>query len=73
MYPHFGIRTEKYKLIKFYGDIDAWELYDLQKDPHEMKNIYGEKGNEKNIAGLKAKLEELIKNYKDDEALKLLH
>jgi len=73
VYPHFGIRTEKYKLVKFYGGIDAWELYDLQKDPHEMKNIYGEKGNENIIASLKSKLEELMKTYKDDEALKLLH
>jgi arylsulfatase A-like enzyme len=38
---HYGIRTERYKLIHFYDDIDAWELYDLRADPSEMNNIYG--------------------------------
>ena len=37
---HYGVRTDRYKLIHFYNDIDAWELYDLQNDPHEMHNIY---------------------------------
>jgi len=35
---HYGVRTERYKLIHFYDDIDEWELYDLKKDPTEMKN-----------------------------------
>jgi len=39
---HYGIRTERYKLIHFYNDIDEWELYDLQEDPSEMHNIYDE-------------------------------
>jgi len=26
---HYGVRTERYKLIHFYHDIDAWEMYDL--------------------------------------------
>ena len=37
---HYGIRTERYKLIHFYNDIDEWELYDLLKDPREMRNVY---------------------------------
>ncbi|MPN01084.1 hypothetical protein SDC9_148284 [bioreactor metagenome] len=37
---HYGIRTRDYKLIHFYNDIDEWEMYDLQKDPLEMNNIY---------------------------------
>ncbi|MEN8126712.1 MAG: sulfatase [Planctomycetota bacterium] len=39
---HYGIRTERYKLIHFYHDIDSWELYDLEKDPTEMKNLYND-------------------------------
>ncbi len=35
---HYGIRTERYKLIHFYNDIDAWEFYDLEKDPSELNN-----------------------------------
>lgn len=37
---HYGIRTERYKLIHFYNDVDEWELYDLQEDPHELQNRY---------------------------------
>jgi arylsulfatase A-like enzyme len=37
---HYGIRTGQYKLIHFYYDIDAWELYDLAADPHELRNVY---------------------------------
>lgn len=37
---HYGIRTDRYKLIHFYDDIDEWEMYDLQEDPREMNNIY---------------------------------
>ena len=39
---HYGVRTDRYKLIHFYNDIDMWELYDLQSDPMEMHNIYNE-------------------------------
>ena len=34
---HYGVRTERYKLMHFYYDIDEWELYDLKEDPSEMK------------------------------------
>jgi arylsulfatase A-like enzyme len=37
---HYGVRTNHYKLIHFYHDIDEWELYDLEKDPMEMNNLY---------------------------------
>ena len=40
--PHYGIRTDRYKLIHFYYDIDVWEMYDLEKDPDELNNIYGQ-------------------------------
>ncbi|MGC9355579.1 MAG: sulfatase/phosphatase domain-containing protein, partial [Mariniphaga sp.] len=39
---HYGVRTERYKLIHFYYDVDEWELYDLKKDPNEMQNVYGD-------------------------------
>ena len=36
---HYGIRTKRYKLIHYYYDIDAWELFDLERDPRELRNV----------------------------------
>ncbi len=36
---HDGVRTHRYKLIHFYDDND-WDLYDLEKDPHELRDVY---------------------------------
>lgn len=38
---HCGVRTERYKLIHFY-QLDEWELYDLYRDPDEMRNVVAE-------------------------------
>lgn len=72
VYPHFGIRTQKYKLIRFYGGINSWELFDLEKDPQELNNIYNDSKSEPVVKHLKTSLKKLIIEYKDDEALKLL-
>lgn len=37
---HYGIRTDRFKLMHFYNDIDQWEMYDLENDPSEMRNIH---------------------------------
>jgi len=37
--PHEGVRTERYKLVHFI-DQDEWELFDLEKDPREMRSVY---------------------------------
>ncbi len=39
--PHYGVRNERYKLI-FFNRINEWELFDLKKDPNEMKSVYGD-------------------------------
>ncbi len=70
--PHFGIRTEQYKLIRFYGPADNWELYDLKKDPAEMKNLYVEKKDSKLVASLKKQLLDAIRKFHDDEAMNIL-
>jgi N-acetylglucosamine-6-sulfatase len=35
----FGIRTERYKYIRYHGVWDTNEFYDLQADPNEMYNL----------------------------------
>ena len=62
---HYGVRTERYKLIHFYNDIDCWELYDLQQDPQELHNIYGQPGTQKIEKQLRKELQKLQKQYHD--------
>jgi arylsulfatase A-like enzyme len=38
---HFGVTDGRYKLIRFPEEgINDWELYDLKRDPNEMKSVY---------------------------------
>jgi arylsulfatase A-like enzyme len=63
---HYGIRTDRYKLIHFYSDIDAWELYDLEKDPHELNNVYTNSAYVKTVEKLKRELRDLQEQYQDN-------
>ena len=65
---HFGIRTERYKLIYFY-DLKDWELYDLKNDANEMNNLYGQSKYRKIEDQLKLELKQLIAKYKDSSAI----
>lgn len=67
---HYGIRTKRYSLTHFYNDINAWELYDLKKDPDQMHNIYGKPGTEKLTKNLKKQLLQLQVQYDDPIRLK---
>ncbi|WP_291855324.1 sulfatase [Marinilabilia sp.] len=60
---HYGIRTERYKLIHFYNDIDQWELYDLEKDPDEMNNLINDAAFDEKEASLRQKLDSLMRFY----------
>ena len=60
---HYGVRTDRYKLIHFYDDIDEWELYDLKKDPQEENNLYNDPEYAEIQKDLHAELKELQKKY----------
>jgi len=62
---HYGIRTERYKLIYFYN-LDEWELFDLKKDPQEMKSVYADPAYADVVKDLKKQLTDLRTQYEDD-------
>jgi arylsulfatase A-like enzyme len=68
---HYGIRTQRHKLIHFYYDIDEWELYDMQKDPEEMHNVYDHPSYSEVQTTLHQQLADLMKFYGDSEELAL--
>jgi arylsulfatase A-like enzyme len=53
---HYGLRTERYKLIYYYGEAlgttgsrdipmtPEWELFDLHADGDELRNVYDDQG-----------------------------
>ncbi len=69
--PHFGLRTEKYKLARFYGEQGFWELYDLENDPNELQNIYAAVDSAI-VMELKGRLGDLIAEYQDIDATRIL-
>lgn len=66
--PHFGIKTNRYKLIGFYKRVNSWELFDLKKDPDELNNIYSKKSSHELVRKLKYELLNEINRLHDDEA-----
>ena len=78
---HYGIRTDRYKLAFFYAlPLDAslgkgtftattpgWELYDLQQDPQETHNVYGDPEYSDIVSQMKTRLLELKQEYGDND------
>ena len=64
---HEGVRNERYKLIRFYGDGEYWEFFDLKEDPHELHNVIDEARYQEQIEEAKAELKRLQKQYNAPE------
>lgn len=74
---HFGLRTDRYKLIFFYGvdfsgkfdDTPAfWEFYDLQSDPSKNVNQYGNPEYKGIIEKLKKELKQARMDHDETDA-----
>ena len=63
---HYGVRTRTHKLIFFHG-LKQWELYDLVRDPREMRNEYDNPAYAATVSRLKRQLEQLKKELKDTD------
>ena len=82
VYAHYGIRTLKHKLIYYYADalgqtgaVDdtkepEWELFDLEKDPREMFNVYNDPAYADIIPQLKDEMHRLQDKVDDERYAK---
>lgn len=76
---HYGIRTEQYKLVFYYGEalgcagaIDrstppTWEFFDLETDPHETTNRVDDPAYAPIVAQMRARLALLQRELGDTE------
>ena len=63
----YGIRTSRFKLVRYYEpQWDTWEMFDLQLDPAEMKNIFEAPRYKAMRTYLTKMLEDLRAEYGDD-------
>ena len=70
---HHGVRTDRYKLMHFYYDIDEWELHDLEKVPSEIYNRFDAPEYKEIQENLHLRLSELRKQYGDSDSLDQMH
>ena len=66
VHPHYGVRTDRYKLINYYT-LKEWELFDLQKDPHEMKSVYDDPNYAQVRGDMTKELKRLRSELKDSD------
>jgi arylsulfatase A-like enzyme len=63
--PCRGVRTERYKYIHYFTAPEEFELYDLESDPEELHNLYGDARCATLTAQLVERLEELRRETGD--------
>jgi arylsulfatase A-like enzyme len=67
VFRHEGVFNVRCKLIRFYGkDVpngEEWEFYDLERDPSEMNNLYGNPEYAAGMQDMKKELSRLRRQY----------
>ena len=64
--PHRGVRTQRHKLIEYYGEGEYWELFDLEQDPNELRNLFGQPGHQDLVAELTGQLRKLQEQFHEN-------
>jgi arylsulfatase A-like enzyme len=64
---HYGVRTKRYKLIHYY-EVNEWELFDLERDPREMRSVYADPAYARALADMQQRLRELREQYEVPES-----
>ncbi len=54
-----GVRTDRYKFIHYYETPEEFEMYDLQEDPGELHNLYGDPRHSGLARQLRRRIDEL--------------
>jgi arylsulfatase A-like enzyme len=68
--PHYGVITDRYKLVHFFGTADDyWELYDREKDPHELRDVIRDPAYAKTRTELERELARLRRELKVPETI----
>ena len=71
VFSHYGLRTDRYKLIYYYEKEPLppeWELFDLEKDPYELRNVYADPAYAEVVEDLKGELGRLRRELGDTTA-----
>ena len=78
VWAHYGLTTDRYKLIHYYADglglpnaggvsyPPEWELFDLEEDPEELHNVYRDPRYVDVVEQLKKRLAELQEELGDE-------
>jgi N-acetylglucosamine-6-sulfatase len=61
--PHDGVRSDRYKLF-YLPKTGEWQLFDLEKDPQEMKSVHDDPAYKGILAEMKATYQKLRAEYK---------
>lgn len=62
---HYGVRTNRYKLM-YFDDRGEFEMYDLQKDPQELRSVFDDPTYKDVREILLKRLTELRTKYRDE-------
>lgn len=63
---HFGVRTARHTLAS-YPETDEWELFDNEKDPNQLRSVYGDPAYAATLAEMKTELARLRTLYQDSD------